>query len=131
MIKEALLPTHGVVAPLPRVVSAGSAWIDGNHVPGGTSVGTSHAFIHMSPDHYNAPEEFRHERWLGNSSDKHLVAFSKGPRGCMGINLAWCQLYLVLATLVRTIQMDYPEDLNDSRLKWKDCFQPLCYGKPL
>ncbi|KAE8357782.1 cytochrome P450 [Aspergillus caelatus] len=131
VIKEALRLTHGVVAPLPRVVSAGGAWIDGYHVPGGTSVGTSHVFIHMSPDHHDAPEKFRHERWLGNSSDKHLVAFSKGPRACMGINLAWCQLYLVLATLVRTIQMDYPEDLNDSKFKWKDCFQPLYYGRPL
>ncbi|RAQ62541.1 hypothetical protein AFCA_009182 [Aspergillus flavus] len=131
VIKEALRLTHGVVTPLARVVSAGGACIDGHHVPGGTSVGTSHVFIHMSSDYYDAPDEFRPERWLGSSSDKHLVAFSKGPRGCMGINLAWCQLYLVLATLVRTVQMEYPADLNDIKIKWKDCFQPLYYGRPL
>jgi cytochrome P450 len=131
VIKESLRLTHGVVAPLARVVPAGGTRIDSHYVPGGTSVGASHVFIHMSPDHYEAPNEFKAERWLGNSSDKYLVAFSKGPRGCMGINLAWCQLYLVLATVIRTIQMDYPADLNDSKLEWRDCFQPRYHGRPL
>ncbi|KAJ5160941.1 uncharacterized protein N7482_007945 [Penicillium canariense] len=131
VIKEALRLTHGVVAPLPRIVPAGGAEIDSHHIPAGTSVGTSHVFIHMSPEYYDAPNEFQPERWLGDSSDKYLVAFSKGPRGCMGINLAWCQLYLVLATMIKTIRMDYPASLNDSKIKWKDCYQPLYYGRPL
>ncbi|RLL98061.1 hypothetical protein CFD26_102885 [Aspergillus turcosus] len=131
VIKESLRLSHGVVAPLPRVVPAGGAWIDSHYIPGGTSVGTSHVFIHMSPDHYDAPDEFKPERWLGNVSDKYLVAFSKGPRGCVGINLAWCQLYLVLATVIRTIRMDYPANLNDSKIKWRDCFQPRYNGRPL
>lgn len=131
VIKEGLRLSHGVVAPLPRVVSAEGAWIDSHYVPGGTTVGTSHVFIHMSPDHYSAPDEFKPERWLEDPSQKYLVAFSRGPRTCIGINLAWCQLYLALATLIRTVHMDYTPVLNDSQIKWRDCFQPLYYGRPL
>lgn len=131
VIKEGLRLSHGVVAPLPRVVSAEGAWIDSHYVPGGASVGTSHVFIHMSPDHYSAPGEFKPERWLEDSSQKHLVAFSKGPRTCIGINLAWCQLYLALSTLIRTVHMEYNPSLNDSQIKWRDCFQPLYHGRPL
>jgi len=131
VIKESLRLTHGVVAPLARVVPPSGALIDSYHIPGGTSVGTSHVFIHMSPEHYAEPNEFQPERWIGNISDKYLVAFSKGARGCVGINLAWCQLYLVLATLIRTMRMEYPTKLNDSKIKWKDCFQPLYNGRPL
>ncbi|KAI0120649.1 cytochrome P450 [Xylariales sp. AK1849] len=132
VIKESLRLTHGVVAPLPRLVSAEGAIIDSHHVPAGTIVGTSHVFIHLSEENFEAPEEFRPERWIeGNSSDRNLVAFSKGPRSCMGINLAWCQLYIALATLFRTVRMEYPANLNDVKIKWRDCFQPLYIGKPL
>lgn len=131
VIKEALRLTHGVVAPLPRIVPADGAWIDSHYVPGGTSVGTSHVFIHMSSNHHDSPNEFRPERWLEDPTNKNLVAFSKGPRACIGINLAWCQLYLVAASLIRNVRMDYTPSVNDSQLKWRDCFQPLYYGRPL
>jgi len=32
---------------------------------------------------------------------KHMVAFSKGSRGCLGINLAYAELYLCMAGLFR------------------------------
>lgn len=132
VIKESLRLTHGVVAPLPRVVSAEGAVIDSHHVPAGTVVGISHVFIHLSGENFDGPENFRPERWMdGSSLDRNLVAFSRGPRSCIGINLAWCQLYIALATLFRKVRMEYPADLNDVKIKWRDCFQPLYNGKPL
>lgn len=132
VIKESLRLTHGVVAPLPRVVSASGAVIDSHHVPAGTVVGISHVFIHLSGENFQDPEEFRPERWMdGSSADRNLVAFSKGPRSCIGINLAWSQLYIALATLFRKVRMEYPADLNDVKIQWRDCFQPLYNGKPL
>ncbi|KAK7960784.1 hypothetical protein PG988_011998 [Apiospora saccharicola] len=38
---------------------------------------------------------FRLERWVGNPRlDSYLVSFGKGGRACLGINLAYAELYL-------------------------------------
>ncbi|KAF8272730.1 hypothetical protein EI94DRAFT_212474 [Lactarius quietus] len=44
------------------------------------------------------------DRWLGEGAkiyEPSMVAFSKGPRSCIGINLAYCELYLVIAGIFR------------------------------
>lgn len=33
--------------------------------------------------------------------NRYFVAFGRGPRSCVGINLAYAELYLTLATLYR------------------------------
>jgi cytochrome P450 len=136
-IKESLRLSHGVTAPMPRIVSSNGACIDGHIVPGGTCVGVSHLFVHLSPDLFRDPDQFEPRRWVKSSGtvksnlDKYMIAFSKGPRSCIGINLAWCEPYLMFATLIRLLRMEFPADINDPRPKWKDFFQPLYYGKPL
>jgi cytochrome P450 len=137
-IKESLRLTHGVVSPLPRIVPDEGAQVDGHFVPGGTSVGVSHVFVHLSPSLFQDPQKFEPQRWLyspsekgGSSLDKYLVAFSRGPRSCTGRNLAWCELYISFATLLRQFDMEYSEEENDTTLKWRDCFQALYYGRHL
>ena len=136
-IKESLRLTHGVVSPLPRIVPPQGARIDGRDVPGGTSVGVSHIFIHMSQELFPQPRQFEPQRWIESAKDgpsaldRWLVAFSRAPRGCVGISLAWCELYLVFATLIRKLDMNYLDDLNDHQMKWRDCFQALYIGKHL
>ncbi|KAL8927557.1 MAG: hypothetical protein Q9208_002362 [Pyrenodesmia sp. 3 TL-2023] len=58
--------------------------------------------MHNSPDHFPNPEHFEPERWLGPNAAplrKYIVAFSKGSRQCLGMNLAYCELYLTLAAV--------------------------------
>jgi cytochrome P450 len=54
---------------------------------------------------YTDPGSFRPERWLDAESreklDRYYIAFGRGPRSCVGINLAYAELYTVLATIVR------------------------------
>jgi cytochrome P450 len=58
-----------------------------------TIVGISNVFVHMNPDIFPDPRTFRPERWLedkidgSESLDRWLVAFSKGPRSCLGVKL--------------------------------------------
>jgi cytochrome P450 len=52
------------------------------------------------------PESFRPERWLGdagNNSDMNtmFMPFSAGTRACLGINLAWMELKVITAALVK------------------------------
>jgi cytochrome P450 len=54
--------------------------------------------IHLSPEYFKDPMEFRPQRWIENPGlDKYLVPFSRGTRQCAGINLAYAEIYLALA----------------------------------
>jgi cytochrome P450 len=136
-IKESLRLSHGTVSPQPRIIPPSGARIDGNLVPGGTSVGMSSVFIHLSPEIFQDPLKFEPQRWTrssiggGSELDRWLVAFGKGPRSCAGVNLAWCELYLTFATLIRMVRMQFIESLNDSEMKWRDCFTPYYVGRHL
>ncbi|KAJ3558437.1 hypothetical protein NP233_g11509 [Leucocoprinus birnbaumii] len=108
VIKESLRFSHGFVSPLPRVVQE-DVVIGKAFVPAGTVVAMGHSFIHNSPEIFPDPLSFNPDRWLaGDKSkalDKFLVAFSKGPRMCLGMNLAWCELYLIFGNLFRKLDM--------------------------
>ncbi|KAL1680777.1 cytochrome P450 [Schizophyllum commune] len=106
VIKEALRLSHGIVSPMLRTVNADGVELDGMAVPRGTTVAMGNTFVHLDPQIFPNPETFDPERWLKEDSstlNHYLVAFSKGQRSCTGINLAWCELYLVFASLFRRL----------------------------
>jgi len=58
--------------------------------------------MHDNPDIFPEPRAFKPERWLQSNANqlrKYLVAFSKGSRQCLGMQLAYCELYLIMAAL--------------------------------
>ncbi|PPQ71154.1 hypothetical protein CVT24_009835 [Panaeolus cyanescens] len=131
VIKESLRMAHGIVTPLPRVVGPTDAEISGIVVPAGTIVSMGATVVHRNPDIFPEPEVFNPERWLkadANELDKYLVSFSKGPRSCLGINLAWCELYLIIATIFRKLDLtaDRPS-LSD--ISFREYFVPLHRGR--
>lgn len=51
-----------------------------------TIVSCASKFVHFNPSIFPDPDSFLPNRWLDNPKlDDHLVAFSKGPRMCLGI----------------------------------------------
>lgn len=62
---------------------------------------------HRDPSIWDSPEEFLPERWLagkgknGQPLSKYLMTFGKGPRMCLGLNLAYAELYIGLAVVLR------------------------------
>ncbi|KAI0265782.1 putative P450 monooxygenase [Gloeopeniophorella convolvens] len=119
VIKESLRIAPAVPTALPRIVPSSGAIIAGVAVPGGAIVGQSALFVSLSKQIFPQPREFLPERWLGpdaKSLENWLVAFSKGPRSCLGINLAYCELYFAFASLFRRfdVQLDRkrPSDLS-------------------
>ncbi|KAH9057967.1 cytochrome P450 [Lactarius deliciosus] len=73
----------------PRVVPQGGAVISGSFIPGGTVVGQFFVFVHRSPIMYERPEEFLPEGPEAKACEAALSVFSKGPRSCFGVNLAY------------------------------------------
>ncbi|EMD90794.1 hypothetical protein COCC4DRAFT_127633 [Bipolaris maydis ATCC 48331] len=76
-------------------------------IPAGTPVGMTATLIHNHPELFPNPEKFLPERWLDEQGrrhhhlDKYVLSFSRGSRQCIGINLAYAELYMVFGLLIR------------------------------
>ncbi|KAI9458860.1 putative P450 monooxygenase [Lactarius psammicola] len=132
VVKEGLRMFPSATAH-PRVVPPEGAVISGSFIPGGTVVGQAFVFVHRSPIMYEHPEEFLPERWLGpeaKACEAALSVFSKGPRSCFGVNLAYIEIYTAVAHVFRR----FDPQLDKSRpasLKIKEHFVPAFVGEPL
>lgn len=79
----------------------------GVEIPRGVPVCMSLIDMLEDPDAFPDPNSFDPERWLPFNSPevrqrrKYLAAFGGGTRMCVGLNLAWAELYLTVATVVR------------------------------
>ncbi|KAJ3926490.1 MAG: cytochrome P450 [Lentinula lateritia] len=152
VIKESLRLSHGVVTPLGRVVDPEDVMIMGESIPTGTIVGISSVFVHLNTKLFPQPTKFNPERWLKESpsrtmdsmkkesssdvteinADKYLVSFSRGPRSCIGIHLAWCELYIVFGFLFRKLEFVPVTKLDPNQpLQFNDFFIPTYPGDPL
>ena len=85
--------------------------------------------ILRNPEIFREPLAFLPERWLPTNPDYEkynyfYVPFSRGTRNCIGINMAYAQLYIVLATLFRRLDLRIGEDVLYERdvEGTRDCF---------
>lgn len=103
-IEEALRVHPPVPAGPPRVVPPGGDFIDGKWVPGGVTVSVGAWASSHNPDHFRNPDDFIPERWIDPSykSDvaKGMQPFSLGPRNCIGKNLAYMEMRIVVARML-------------------------------
>ncbi|KAJ8093191.1 hypothetical protein PM082_020676 [Marasmius tenuissimus] len=131
VIKESLRLSYGVASPLPRVIGPSGSTIAGVTVPPGAVVSSATYIVHTNPTIFPDPQEFVPERWLDNRElDKYLVAFSKGPRLCLGVNLAWAELYLIFANVFRRLDFEL-YDAQKEAPTWRAYFLPLYTGQHL
>lgn len=74
--------------------------------------------------------EFKPERWLGeNTVDDQEASqpFSMGPRGCLGRNLAWIELSLILSKIFWV----YDVELLNKEVDWlRDSKMAMLWKKP-
>jgi cytochrome P450 len=80
--------------------------------------------------YFHRPDSFVPERWLAEATGNPdspffgdqrdtFHPFSLGPRSCLGQNLAWAELRLIMAKLVWTFDFTLPQD-PAKRLDWED-----------
>lgn len=82
----------------------------GDHlVPAGTMVVLPQFALHTDPRYFDRPATFRPERWDGHLEaeipDYAYFPFGGGKRHCIGMRFADLELRLVLATLVRLVDV--------------------------
>jgi cytochrome P450 len=95
----------GAYSRLPRVNPHESIRYKDWVIPPGCAVGMSALFVELDPTIFPCPHEFKPERWLEEGAkerlEPYLLAFGKGTRMCLGLNLAYAELYSILATMIR------------------------------
>ncbi|KAH9482841.1 Cytochrome P450 monooxygenase [Psilocybe cubensis] len=134
VIKESLRLSHGFVTPLPRIVGHSGAKVGGFEIPPNTIVSMSVTSVHLNETLFPNPSQFKPERWLHSSHlslGRFLVPFSAGPRMCMGMSMAWAELYLFFGYLFRKLDMQIIDtDISDF-CTYKDYFVPIHVGRHL
>ncbi len=99
-------------------------------VPSGTIVSMTPLLLHENETIFPEPKTFRPERWLHDNHEKlqrYLVSFSRGTRGCLGINLAWAEMYLTLASIFRRFDFDLSQVVRERDI---DCVRDCIIGAP-
>ncbi|KEF53687.1 uncharacterized protein A1O9_10087 [Exophiala aquamarina CBS 119918] len=104
-LEEGLRIHPPVPTGLLRTVPAGGDTIDGHFVPGGTSVAVGSWAAAHNPAHFKDCDTFIPERFIDpayNATDnkKGFQPFSLGPRGCIGKNLSYMEMRLILTRLL-------------------------------
>ncbi|KAK5656923.1 hypothetical protein OQA88_3445 [Cercophora sp. LCS_1] len=131
VIKEGQRLSYGVCARLPRVVPAGGATFNGLFIPPGYTASMSAYNLHRNPAAFPDPAKFDPTRWLPTADpqalafqNKCFVPFSRGSRGCIGQNLAMCELYVTLGTFFRRFGPGKLKTRDVGELTFKDRFSP-------
>ncbi|KUJ12594.1 cytochrome P450 [Mollisia scopiformis] len=111
VLMEGLRMSPGVVSRLARIAPDRDIMYKEWVIPAGTPVGMSVLTLHMDKTLYPDPRHFDPDRWMDlevrKRADKVFAPFSKGTRMCIGMYLAWAEMYLVLATLVQQFNFEF------------------------
>ncbi|RHZ55175.1 uncharacterized protein CDV56_107749 [Aspergillus thermomutatus] len=114
VVHEALRLSYGLVVRIPRISTEEVLQYKDYSIPPGTPVSQSTYLVNNDPTIFPNPHVFDPERWIraaqdGVNLEKYMVSFSKGSRGCLGINLAYAKLYLGIANVATRLDMDLVE----------------------
>nr|BAD16679.1 cytochrome P450 [Muscari armeniacum]BAD16680.1 cytochrome P450 [Muscari armeniacum] len=124
VIKE-LLRLHPPVPLLIPRESMDHCEVQGFDIPKQTRVIVNAWSIGRDPNVWEAPEEFRPERFLDcainfRGHDFELIPFGAGRRICPGMQFAVSTLELALANLVRSFDWELPDGMNNEDLGMGD-----------
>ncbi|CAK42677.1 hypothetical protein CBS115989_7071 [Aspergillus niger] len=121
IIYEGLRLSYGLSHRLQRISPIDPLKYKDIAIPPNTPVGMSSALMHHDESIFPQSHEFIPERWTDPNDrrrlNKYMVSFSKGSRQCIGMNLAFAELYLGIATLFRRYDMKlHDTTLDDVQL---------------
>ncbi|CAL1261372.1 unnamed protein product [Larinioides sclopetarius] len=87
--------------------------LGGYFIPKGTHIIPNLWAMHMNPDVWDSPEEFRPERFLVDGCIKkpgHFMPFSTGKRMCIGDTLTHMEVFLFVTGILQKFDLDIPRD---------------------
>ncbi|KAF2118204.1 cytochrome P450 [Lophiotrema nucula] len=112
LILEAMRIYPPVPFGLPRTVPSSGDTVDGCFIPGGTTVSTNALSAALSEKNFVRPLEYIPARWEKSAAEHSTDSleasqpFSLGSRGCLGQNLAWVEMNLILCKLIWSFDLE-------------------------
>lgn len=96
IIKESLRLTYGTSLRLPRINPEKPMQFQDWTIPPGTPVAMTAALLHHDESVFPESRAFKPERWVEDEGglDRYMVSFSGGSWVCLGMTLAWAELYV-------------------------------------
>jgi cytochrome P450 len=113
-IEESLRLRPASSMGLPRIVPDGGRVIAGKYIPGGVTVSVPTYSLLRDEFAFDRATEYIPDRWLTDDAEtkekmmKTHLPFSTGPRACIGRNIAYFEQTLVIATMVRYFDLEFP-----------------------
>jgi cytochrome P450 len=84
--------------------------VGGHLLPRGTILGLSIYLTNRDPRQYDAPDEFRPERFLGKRPDSFSwTSFGGGVRRCLGASFGLLEMRLLLKTVLKELRPSLPD----------------------
>jgi cytochrome P450 len=127
-ITEGLRMAYGVTHRIQLIAPHETLKYQEHEILPGTPVSMTSIFMHDNPSVFPQPRTFRPQRWLDAERASHLyrylVPFSRGTRMCLGMHLAWAELYLVLGCLFKRYRFELHETTMADVEMAHDFFDP-------
>ncbi|QKX57661.1 uncharacterized protein TRUGW13939_04779 [Talaromyces rugulosus] len=126
---EGLRLSYGVSTRLARIAPDRTLQFNEWTIPAQTPVSMTSVFMHHNetvfPDSYNfIPErwvDLEHRKYL----EKYMVAFTKGSRQCIGINLARAEMLLAISKVFRELTFELYETNREDVTLAHELFLPF------
>lgn len=96
---------------MPRISHKRGITLQGFDIPPGVEVAINLIGAHNHKGTWKDPHCYDPTRFLGNDEAKRMVfAFSYGHRNCIGQTLAWMEMMVILANLLKDYDLSLPDD---------------------
>ena len=131
-IEESLRLAYGTTQRGPRLHRTEPTVYGPYVLPPNTEISMSIYSIAHDEEIFPDSFAFRPERWLDNPRgpdgqkylSRYMVSFGKGNRMCLGMHLAYAEIYIALATLFRKFDMRLFETKKADIMACSDMFVP-------
>ncbi|CAD6447091.1 62617b23-89bd-4035-8aed-b9edcdd21241 [Sclerotinia trifoliorum] len=142
VVQEALRCSIGLHAHGPRVAHKPLSYTDPTTgrtytIPADTPLSCATPMIHYNESIFPSSHSFIPERWLSDPITgqppkvklasgeekpltKFLVTFLKGSRQCLGMNLAYAEIYLALASFTRKCEFELWQTTHEAVEAWSE-----------
>ncbi|KAM0812547.1 putative Cytochrome P450 [Seiridium cardinale] len=124
-ITEGLRLGHGASSRMPRVATEEALLYKEWVIPANTPVMQSMYLHHTNSTIFPQPFSFVPQRWLDDPKlkPKYFMAYGRGSRSCIGLNLASAELYFTIAHVLRRYDMELYDTIQERDVDvLHDCF---------
>ncbi|KAL8871184.1 MAG: hypothetical protein Q9174_002934 [Haloplaca sp. 1 TL-2023] len=113
---------EGASQRMPRVSATDTFHYKSYPIPPGVIFSSDVYSVHTNETIFPEPHKYIPSRWLNDPKgpdgvkplSRYQVAFSRGTRVCLGMQLAYAEMYIIMATLIRRFDFDVCEGVEEA-----------------